>query len=391
MIKRFIIVIVLLVLVCGGIVGFNMFRANAIKQFFATMKQPVQTVSTITVKPQTWQPAIQAVGTVSARQGVDVAVETGGTVTQINFKANQHVNKGDLLVQLNDEVERADLASAQSALKLAEENLKRARELTARGVSATSNLDSAQSSETQAQSNVEKLKAVLDQKQLKAPFSGTIGIPKIDLGQYIATGTAVATLQDLTKMRVDFTVPEQEFANLRLGQAVKVGLTERDLRYEGQIIGINPRIDPSSRLVSVRAEVDNPDKGLQPGQFVRVNVELPVENNVIALPQTAVTTSLYGDYVFTVRHAPQDKAKEDASSGSDKAGQAKKEDDDLVVHQVFVELGRDDGQQVEIKKGVKAGDVVVTSGQNRLSNGMPARIDNSVNPATSHAPGEASL
>jgi len=399
MIKRLIIVIVFLVLVCGGIVGFNMFRANAIKQFFATMKQPVQTVSTVTVKPQTWQPGIAAIGTVSARQGVDVSVETGGTVKSINFHANQDVRQGDVLVQLDDEVERADLASAQSALKLAQENLKRARELTSRGVSATSSLDSAQSDATQAQSNVEKLKAVLDQKQLKAPFSGTIGIPKIDLGQYISTGTAVATLQDLSKMRVDFTVPEQEFANLHLGQTVDVGFSEYKLPYEGTIIGINPRIDPSSRLVSVRGEIANPDRGLQPGQFVRVSVQLPIEKNVIALPQTAVTTSLYGDFVFVVRHAADDKSKDAAEKPADKddaksADAAQKtaaKDDDLVVKQVFVTVGRNDGQQVEIKKGVKAGDVVVTAGQNRLSNGMPAKIDNSINPASAANGSEASL
>ena len=389
MVKRFIIAIVLLVLVCGGIVGFNMFRANAIKQYFATMKQPAATVSTITVEPQTWQPGIDAVGTVSARQGVDVAVETSGTVKTINFKANQQVEKGDLLLQLDDEVERADLASAKSALKLAKENLKRAQQLAAQGVSATSSLESAQSSAQQAQSQVEKLKAVLDQKQLNAPFSGTIGIPKVDLGQYLTTGTAVATLQSLQTMRVDFTVPEQEFPNLRLGQAVTVGFTDDKLAYAGQITGINPKIDPSSRLVSVRGEIDNSSGDLQPGQFVRVRVELPDEKNVIALPQTAVTASLYGDFVFIVHHASKDQKKggEDAGKSADNSGGGsdakKKSGEDLVVRQVFVQLGRHNGQRVEVTKGVKAGDVVVTAGENRLSNGMAVTIDNTVNPAKS--------
>ena len=386
MIKRFIIAIVLLVLVCGGIVGFNLFRANAIKQYFANMKQPAATVSTIAVQPQTWQPGIDAVGTVSARQGVDVAVETSGTVKTINFRANQQVRQGDLLVQLDDEVERADLASAKSALKLAEENLRRAQQLAARGVSATSSLESAQSSEQQAQSQVEKLKAVLDQKQLRAPFSGTIGIPKVDLGQYLTVGSAVATLQSLQTMRVDFTVPEQEFSNLRLGQAVRVGFSDDKLAYSGEITGINPKIDPSSRLVSVRGEIDNSSGDLQPGQFVRVRVELPEEQNVVALPQTAVTSSLYGDFVFVVEHAAggqqAGKAAGNGKSG-DKAASAKGGGTDLVVRQVFVKLGRHNGQRVEVTKGVKAGDVVVTAGQNRLSNGMAVTIDNSVNPAGS--------
>ncbi len=393
MIKRFIIAIVLLALVCGGIVGFNMFRANAIKQYFATMKQPAATVSTVTVSPQTWTPGIDAVGTVSARQGVDTAVETSGTVKTINFKANQHVEKDDLLVQLDDEVERADLSSAKSALKLAGENLKRSQQLAERGISATSSLENAQALETQAQSRVEKLKAVLDQKQLRAPFSGTIGIPKIDVGQYLTAGTAVATLQSLETMRVDFTVPEQEFPNLKLGQAVKVGFSADKLDYAGQIIGINPKIDPTSRLVSVRGLIDNSSGDLQPGQFVRVRVELPDEHDVIALPQTAVVTSLYGDFVFVVGHASDGadarKAASDKTADAGKSGGEgasgkpadKKSGDDLVVHQVFVKLGRNNGQRVEITKGVKAGDVVVTAGQNRLSNGMAVTIDNSVNPA----------
>lgn len=399
MIKRLLIAIVLLALVGGGIVGFNLFRANAIKQYFATMKQPASAVSTITVKPQKWQPGIDAVGTVNARQGVDVSVETSGTVTAVNFKANQEVEKGGLLVQLDDEVERADLASAQSALKLAQENLERARQLTERGVSATSSLQSAQSEETQAQSTVQKLKAVLDQKQLRAPFSGTIGIPKIDLGQYLTVGTAVATLQDLKTMRVDFTVPEQEFSNLHLGQDVGVGFDDGKYPYQGQITGINPKIDPSSRLVTVRGEIDNSSGDLRPGQFVRVRVALPVENNVIALPQTTVTTSLYGDYVFVVRKADsasgdkqgaaaEDKSGDDktasAAAKTDAAGKAEPagadKQDDLVLHQVFVGLGRHNDQQVEITRGLEDGDVVVTSGENRLSNGMAVKIDNKVTP-----------
>lgn len=420
MIKRFIIAIILLVLVCGGIVGFNLFRANAIKQYFATMKQPAAAVSTVTVKPMTWQPGIDAIGTVNARNGVDVAVETSGTVTKVNFKSNRKVEEGDVLVQLDDEVERADLAAAKSALKLAHDNLKRIQQLADRGVSATSSLDSAQSEATQAESSVQKLKAVLDQKQLKAPFSGTIGIPKVEIGQYVTAGTAVATLQFLETMRVDFTVPEQVFDKLKLGQPIKVGLTEGDLRYSGKIIGINPKIDPSSRLVSVRGEVENPNAELQPGQFVRISVQLPEEKNVIALPQTAVTTSLYGDFVFVVRKGEAETDKNDDKSGTDKAttssvtddsaeagagketkekaanaesgekandkdaeaaADAQKPEENLVAKQVFVQIGRRSGQLVEITKGVEAGDVVVTAGQNRLSNSMPVKIDNTVNPA----------
>ena len=239
------------------------------------------------------------------------------------------------------------------------------------------------------QSQVEKLKAVLDQKQLNAPFSGTIGIPKVDLGQYLthrhSRRHAAVAADDAGRFhRSGAGVPEPQ---ARAGR--QVGFTDDKLAYAGQITGINPKIDPSSRLVSVRGEIDNSSGDLQPGQFVRVRVELPDEKNVIALPQTAVTASLYGDFVFIVHHASKDQKKggEDAGKAADNSGGGsdakKKSGEDLVVRQVFVQLGRHNGQRVEVTKGVKAGDVVVTAGENRLSNGMAVTIDNTVNPAKS--------
>ena len=396
MIKRFIIAFILLVLVVGGIVGFNIFRDNAIKQYFATMKQPPSTVSTVEVKPMDWAPGIEAIGTVSAVRGVDLTVETTGIVKDIAFHANQKVEAGALLLQLDDEVERADLDSAKAQAAVDQLALKRAQELQKRGVGSDSTLDNAQAQAAASAAQVAKLQAVLDQKQITAPFAGTAGIPKIDLGQYLAPGTAVVTLQDLDTMRVDFTVPEQQFPMLKIDQPVKIGMSDDDLPFTGKIKGINPKIDPTSRLVSVRAEVANPDGKLTPGQFAQVRVELPKEDGVLAVPQTALTSSLYGDYVFVVEPAKSkdkpaaadekdaakpadDSAKPEADAAKPAEGDASKSD--LVLSQVFVTTGRHDKDLIEIVKGIKAGDQVVTAGQNRLFNGMSVVVDNTIDPS----------
>lgn len=374
MIKRFIIAIVLLVIIGGGLVGFNLFRAQAIKDYFANMKQPSQAVSTIDVKPGKWLPGIEALGSARAEDGVNLTFQIDGIVKEIMFKPNQVVKKGDLLVQLDDEIQKADLVASKAEAELSEQNYKRAQTLRTQGVGAVSNVDTTAAALSSAKANVAKAQATLDLKRLVAPFSGVIGISRVDIGQFMAPGTVVATLQNVDTMRVDFSVPEQELKNLSMGQEVHIGASASDYAFKGKIVGIDPKIDPASRLVSVQAQVDNSDKSLVPGQFVQVRVILPEEDNVVILPLTTVVTSLYGDYVFTVVKKEADKDAEAAADTAEKA-------DDLVLHQIFVKLGRRTGNNVEILSGVKEGDIVVTSGQNRLSNGMPAHINNDVNPA----------
>ena len=397
MIKRFIIAFVLLVLVCGGIVGFNLFRDKAIQQYFAAMKPPATTVSTTVVKPMSWTPGIDAIGTVSAVRGVDLTVETAGIVKDILFQANDKVEAGAVVLLLDVAVVRADLEALKTQAALDQTALKRALELQKRGVGSDVTLDTARATASASASQVAKQQAVLDQKQLTAPFKGTVGIPKIDLGQYLSPGTAVVTLQDLDTMRVDFSVPEQQLPLLKIGQTVRLGIGggDGDMPFAGSVRGINPKIDPTSRLVTVRAEVANTEGKLSPGQFVQVRVELPEENNVLALPQTALTSSLYGDFVFVVHEAKAaaDKApsaKPDAEAATAKPGEkpaaepakptAEGGKPELVLAQVFVKPGRHNAGMVEILEGIAAGDQVVTAGQNRLSNGMPVVVDNTIDP-----------
>jgi membrane fusion protein (multidrug efflux system) len=375
MIKRLVIALVLIVIVVGGIVGFNMFRSNAIKQYFANMPKPKLTVSTTVAEPMTWKPEIQAIGTVSARSGVDLTVEVSGVVRDIAFKSNEKVKAGQLLVQLDDAVQRANLEAEKAQAALDQQNLERAIELQKRQVGPQSNVQQAQAAASASASQVDSLQAILDQKRLTAPFTGTIGIPQIDVGQYLTPGNVVATLQDLDTMRVDFTVPEQQLPDLRIGQSVRLGLTGDDLKFEGKVIGIDPKVDPSTRLVSVRAEISNPNGALTPGQFAQVRVELPAEDNIIALPETALTTSLYGDFIYAVVPADKDGK---ATTGKVDAGD---KNQNLVAHQVFVKIGRSSEGRVEIKEGVKPGDVIVNAGQNRLTNGAAVTIDNSVEPS----------
>lgn len=366
MIKRFVIAAVLLIFVAGGLIGFNMFRDQAIENFFANMPRPTVTVSTTTVESVTWEPTIPAIGTIQANNGVDLSVESAGIVREILFKANQQVEQGDVLVRLDDEIQRADLEAARTQASLDQQSLTRAQELGRRGVGSQSTLDAAQAAAEASASAVIKAEAALNQKQIRAPFSGTIGIPRLELGQYLQPGSVVATLQNLETMRVDFTVPEQQFALLEMGQAVRVGLTDEDMPYSGTIIGIDPKIDPATRLVSVRAEIADADGQLNPGQFARVRVEQPAEADIIAVPQTAVVTSLYGDYIY--RLVPSE---EEAAEG---------EEEVFTAEQVFVQIGRRERGIIEIKDNLAVGDVVVNAGQNRLSHGSRVRIDNTVQP-----------
>lgn len=396
MIKRLLIAIVLLALVGGGIVGFNMFRDQAIQQFFANMPTPAVTVSVVEAEPSTLTPTIDAIGTVAAARGVDLTVESTGIVREISFSANQRVERNEVLLSMEDAVQRADLEAARTQAELDQQSYERALELQQRGVGSSSALEAAQAAASASAAQVEKLEAVLQQKQLRAPFSGTIGLPQVDVGQYLSPGTIVATLQDLDTMIVNFTVPEQQLDVIEIGQPVRMGLDETEMPFRGEIIGIDPKVDPTSRLVSVRADIQNPEGSLMPGQFVQVRVELPAEDGIIALPQTAVITSLYGDHVYIVRPAgaPEEEGPqaEQPEPGEALAQEAPETDEDaapadeageqeqLEVHQVFVTTGRRSEGLIEIVEGVEAGDLVVIAGQNRLSNGTPVTIDNSVVP-----------
>ncbi|WP_050527963.1 efflux RND transporter periplasmic adaptor subunit [Pseudorhodobacter aquimaris] len=358
MIKRLIIAVVLLTLIVGGIVGFNQFRDKMIAEYFATMTPPPVAVSTVKVEPIVWQSGIDAVGTAIASQGVDLAVEASGLVRSISFDANDKVSEGQTLLQLDERIERADLGAAMASLDLAVTQLNRNKTLQERGISTTNTVDTAEVQEKSARAQVAKLTAILDQKEMVAPFGGVIGIARVEAGEYVTPGMIYATLQNLDRMQAEFTVPEQQIGAVAIGMDVTARTEAGDMQFTGKIIAIEPRVDPVSRLVTLRALIDDTDGKLFPGQFVRIRVVLPSEDGVLALPQTAVTSNLYGDSVFVVR-----------------------EGETPTVEQVFVKVGRRSGGMVEIVDGIEAGDEVVDAGQNRLTGGAAVAVDNSVSPA----------
>ncbi len=353
---RMIVAIVVLALLSGGLVGFNLFRDQMIDQAFAEMGPQPQAVAVHEVEAGPWQPGLTAFGTVSAARGVMLVLEAEGRILEVTFDGNQDVAEGDLLVRVEDDMQRAELAAAVADAWLAEQALDRAETLGETGTAAEVTVEEAEATLSAAQAQVERLEATLRRTRLVAPFDGEIGIPQVETGQFADAGMEVASLQRTDTVRVDFSIAEREVRNIAPGQTVQlIGELEGD-GLEGEISAIEPRTDPDSRLVSVRAPFDNTDGLLRPGQFVRVRVLLDERDDVIAVPQTAVITSLFGDYVYALNEP------EDAEH-------------DLEVRQVFVEIGAREGDRIEIADGLEPGDRVVTAGQNRLSNRSPVTID----------------
>lgn len=352
---RFTIAIILLALIGGGLVGFNMFRDRMIAQFLSDRPVAALPVETVVTEAVTWQPSYSTIGTVNAAQGVDLTVEAAGIVREIAFAANDDVESGQILLQLDDEVQEADLTAARSQLDLERATLAREQELQSRGVASAARLDQARAAFEAATAQLARGEAVIAQRRLSAPFDGTIGLPRVDRGAYVSPGTIVATLQDLDTMRVDFSLPEQALPALFIGQHLRVRIDGDVREFDGEITGIDTRVDPGSRMIAVRGNVDNPDRALTPGQFARIRIDLPEEEGVITLPQTAVSISLYGDFAYVVREREDDP-------------------ETLEVRQVFVTLGRRDNGRVEVVEGLEIGERVVSTGQNRLSNRAPVTL-----------------
>ena len=351
-----IIAVVLLALLSGGIVGFNMFRDRMIEQVFAEMGEEPQAVAVHEVEAGPWQPGLTGFGTVSAARGVMLVLEAEGRIREVAFEGNRMVAEGDLLVRVEDDMQRAELAAAVADAWLAEQALDRAERLGATGTASEVSVEEAEAALNAAQAQVDRLEAMLRRTRLVAPFDGEIGIPQVEVGAFASAGMEVASLQRTDTVRVDFSVAERQVRDIAPGQTVQL-IGDLDGRgLEGEISAIEPRTDPQSRLVSVRAPFDNPDGLLRPGQFVRVRVLLDPRDDVIAVPQTAVITSLFGDHVYALQE-PEDGAHE------------------LEVRQVFVETGAREGDRIEIAEGLAPGDRIVTAGQNRLSNRSPVTVD----------------
>ena len=365
----FVIVFVLLGGLAGGLAYFQFsVKPQMIKGFIAAAPRPVPAVAVGDAKTETWQARIAAIGTFRAVQGIDVSPQVGGVVRAINVDSGQDVQKGQLLVQIDDSVEQADLKSNLATLKNTELALERQRQLVTGGSTATANVDSALAARDSAAAAVDRTRALIAQKALAAPFAGRLGLRKIDVGQYVQPGTSIVTLQQLDPIDVDFPVPEQEIVRVTVGQPIEINVDAFEGRtFAGKVTSIDARVSIEARTILLRAQVPNPQRELRPGMFANVSVLVGEGREVVTIPRTGVSYSLYGDTVYVVKPAPQEAGAAQAASAP--------ADPPLVVERRVVKTGDVRGDRVAISDGLKAGERIVTEGQLKLQPNARVRID----------------
>jgi membrane fusion protein (multidrug efflux system) len=371
MVRPIVIVIVAAAVVLGAIFGFHLFVGKMIKQGMAKGAAAPQTVATATAQMSSWQNQTLAVGSVRAVRGADLAAQAAGVVDVINFDSGNDVAAGATLLRLKPNDDPAKLLQLQAAAELAQQTYKRDLEQLAAQAVSQAAVDSDISTLKSAKAQVVAQQALIEEKFVRAPFAGRLGIRQVDIGQYLAAGTTVVTLQALDSVYVDFYVPQQALARVKNGQAVTAVLDAYPgQRFTGAITSINSKVDSASRNVQMRASFANPDHKLIPGMYASVLIDNGDARPQITLPQSAITYNPYGDTVFLVEHR-----------GTDADGKAA-----AVVQQRFVKLGATRGDQVAVESGLQAGDVVVSAGQLKLHNGTAVVVDNAIRPADAPAP-----
>jgi membrane fusion protein, multidrug efflux system len=358
------------ILVVGGIWVYKFSTLRALQARMSAMTLPPAAVSTVIAQTAVWQNQFHSVGSLAAVQGVTVSNQIEGAVAKIAFTSGQRVKAADLLIQQDVSTDEALLSGLAAQADLAKITLDRARELRASNTNSQADLDSAEAQSRAAISAVDNQRALIGKKTICAPFSGQLGIRQVDLGQFLPAGGTIVTLQALDPIYVNFSLPQQDVANLHVGQAVRVAVDSfPGVVFEGKVNAVNPLVDNATRNLQVQATIPNADERLLPGMFAGVDLVLPHEDHFVTLPETAIVYNPYGDAVYVVEHT------KDASGG-----------EQLVARQHFVTLGDTRGDEVAILKGVNAGDEIVTAGQLKLHNGAPVVINNSVQPPVNQAP-----
>ena len=371
-----ILMLVVMIAVLGGIFGWWAYKGFKMGKAMAAMRPPAVTVSATHASEDVWQPSLHAVGSLAAVHGVTLANELAGVVDSIAFESGATVEKGALLVHFNTANEEAQLRSLEASVDLARQTLDRSKQLRGANVNAQSDLDSAASQYDQAVANADNLRATIAKKTITAPFSGRIGIRLVDVGQFLAVGTPIVSLQSLDPIYVNFTLPQQDVRNVRAGQLITLAIDAYPgVEFKGEITAFDSRLDETTRTVRVQATLGNGDGRLQGGMFASVAVMLPQKENVVTVPQTAITYNPYGNVVYVIEAA------KDEAAAPGAAGQPV-----LTVRQQFVRVGETRGDQVAIVDGLKAGDEIVTAGQLKLRNGVRVRVDNTVPVANSPKP-----
>jgi len=335
------------------------------KMMHNPMMMPATTVTSATVKEEDWAPTLSAVGSISAVQGAVVSTELGGIVSEIGFQNGSEAKKGEVLLKLDSSSEEAQLHTAEADLELARANLQRERNLAARKVVSKQELDAAESTFGQKQGTVDNMRAFIAKKQVHAPFDGQLGIRQVNVGQMINSGQQVVSLQALDPVYVDFALPQQELSKLSAGFEVHV---HTDLvlgrEFNGKLTAINSMVDPVTRNVSLQATLANPDHALRPGMFAKVDLILPEKNKALVIPGSAISYAPYGDSVFVIEKGKDPKTGKPTQT----------------IRQQFVRVGEARGDFVSITRGLKPGELVVSTGVFKLRNGMPVTINNDLAP-----------
>jgi membrane fusion protein, multidrug efflux system len=370
MAKRMIVMLTVTIVFVAGL-GFVKFKQiqTAIAQG-AAFQPPPEAVTTIVASQEEWPSALTAIGTAAAVQGVTVSADLPGTVERIAFDSGRAVREGDVLALLDTRQEHAQMAAAEAQRDLARVNFERMQGLLNEKVVSRAEFDRAMAEQRQADARVGEIRAGIDRKTIRAPFSGILGIRHVNLGQYLAGGDALVTLQSLDPIYVNFGVPQQDTGRMRVGRTVHVTSDSlAGVEFAGRITAIDSIVDETTRNVQVQATFSNREGKLRPGMFVKAEITVGASSAAVSLPASAISYAPYGDSVFVVADLKSD-------NGQTYRG----------VRQQFVKVGSARGDQIAITSGVKAGDEVVTSGLFRLRNGAAVVINNKVRPTNNPKP-----
>ena len=369
MVKR---LILMLAVTTAGIatLGFVKFRQFQAAGQGAGFQPPPEAVTTVVARTQHWPVTLKAIGTAAAVQGVTVGADLPGIVARIAFESGQAVNQGDVLVELDTKQEDAQLAQVEAQRELARLNYERLDGLVSEGAISRAEYDHAAAANKQTQAGVREINATIERKTIRAPFSGMLGIRQVNLGQYLSSGDPVVTVESLDPIYVNFSLPQENLGQLRMGQDVRVTLENiAGGEFTGRVTAINPAVDEATRNIRIQATLANPRGVLRAGMFVQTELMMGAGRPVVALPASAINHAPYGDSLFVVTDLKD-------PNGKTYRG----------VRQQFVKIHGERGDQVAVISGVQAGDEVVTSGAFKLRNGAAVVVNNKVQPANSPAP-----
>jgi membrane fusion protein (multidrug efflux system) len=381
MIKRLLIAGILIAMFLGGVAYFQLvFKPAMIADFVGKMSPPPATVTVEPAKVETWTARVHSIGTLVAIEGVEVAPQLGGTVMEYFFDSGQEVKKGEKLVQLDISVEEADLVSAKATLHEAELDRERQASLVKKGAVSQAILDTSTAKRDSAAASVERIEAIIAQKTIAAPFSGKLGLRRVEKGQYVSPGQVLVWLQALDPIWVDFPVAESEVAKFKIGSKIELTVDAYPGEmFKGEVEALDARLSQDSRTLMVRGTLPNPDRKLLPGMFANTAVLAGEPRELVTVPRTALTYSLYGDSVWVVkqeRPAPQPPAsveKAGAAVAADAPGEA---EPNFAAERRFVRVGQTEEGRVAIVEGIEAGEPVITSGQLKLQPGTAVKVDN---------------